>query len=515
MHQMSPGVERALAAARTRAAETGAPAVALHHLALALLEDDEGRPAVLLERAGLALAGVRAALEALAPVAALDDEVLFGAARDWSITYRYDPEFLTDAFLLAVLRAVPAFEREAAVVGLDAAKLEAVLLGRDLPTAGETAEPAPLPAAPTEPATPLAVLVGPDAHDAAAAARVVDVCFNRAREAARVLEDYCRFALDDRFLTEQVKGVRHALGAAALRVPQHLLLAARDTRADVGTSVTAAGEYDRTTLAQVAVANLKRLQESLRSLEEFGKLFGPELGREVEALRYRAYTLERAVASVGRNRERLADAKLYVLLTAAQCAASLDWTIAQAAAGGAGIIQLREKNLSDRELVSRARDVRRWTEKAGVLFIVNDRPDVARLVGADGVHLGQDDMTVADARRVVGPDALIGVSTHTVEQVRGAVLDGADYIGIGPVFPSKTKAFDDFPGLQFVQAATAETSLPAFALGGIGPDNLGQVVAAGARRVAVSSAVAAADEPEHAARLLRAGLEPALRLGEP
>lgn len=141
------------------------------------------------------------------------------------------------------------------------------------------------------------------------------------------------------------------------------------------------------------------------------------------------------------------------------------------------------------------------------LFIVNDRPDIARLVGADGVHLGQDDLPVADARRIVGPDTLIGVSTHSVAQVRKAVLDGADYLGVGPTFPSRTKAFDAFPGLAFVREAAAETSLPAFALGGIGPDNVQDVVAAGLRRVAVSSTIAAADDPEAVARVLRAALD--------
>ena len=141
-----------------------------------------------------------------------------------------------------------------------------------------------------------------------------------------------------------------------------------------------------------------------------------------------------------------------------------------------------------------------------MLFVVNDRPDIARLCEADGVHLGQDDVTVKDARRVAGPDMLIGVSTHSIEQLRAAILDGADYVGIGPTFPSKTKAFDHFPGLDFVRAAVAETSLPAFALGGIGPANVGQVVAAGGRRVAVSGAICAADDPEQAARLLKAAL---------
>jgi thiamine-phosphate pyrophosphorylase len=456
---------------------------------------------VLLERAGISLSETREKLKEYRDSPdAPDDAVLFTSAREWSIDHRHDPEFLTDAFLIVVLKADPAFERETAALGLDVNRLESILIGRT----ESQPEPAPLPPQNPEPAQPLAVLTGPDALSELDAARVLDVNFNRAREATRVLEDYCRFALNDRFLTEQVKELRHALGAASARLPAHTLLAARDTLRDVGTTVTAGGEYERHTPAQVAVVNLKRLQESLRSLEEFGKLFGSELGRDLETLRYQTYTLERAIAAVGRNRERLGEAKLYVLLTGSQCVASLDWTIEQAALGGVDVVQLREKNLPDRELIARARDVRRWTQKVNVLFIMNDRPDIARLVEADGVHLGQDDLTVRDARRIVGPNAIIGVSTHTIEQVRQAVLDGADYLGMGPVFPSKTKEFDHFPGLDFVRAASAETSLPAFALGGIGLDNVGEVVAAGAKRIAVGSAIASVDEPEPVARMLKA-----------
>src|SRR5207244_6391606 len=137
----------------------------------------------------------------------------------------------------------------------------------------------------------------------------------------------------------------------------------------------------------------------------------------------------------------------YVLITGAQCAAAIDWTIQEAAAGGAQIIQLREKQKTDRDLLERARRVREWTRKAGVLFIMNDRPDVARLVEADGVHVGQDELGVKDARRILGAGPLIGVSTHSIDQVRQAVLDGASYIGVGPTFPGSTKSFAEFPGL--------------------------------------------------------------------
>jgi thiamine-phosphate pyrophosphorylase len=181
-------------------------------------------------------------------------------------------------------------------------------------------------------------------------------------------------------------------------------------------------------------------------------------------------------------------------------------TIEQAAAGGATVFQLREKTLTDRDLLDRARDVRRWTRQANALFVVNDRPDVAKLVGADGVHLGQDDMPVKEARQILGPGALIGVSTHDIGQVRLAVLDGADYLGVGPTFPSRTKTFEHFPGLEFVRQATSETSLPAFVLGGVGPDTIGEAVRAGATRVAVGAAVARSDDPQAAARFLRTAL---------
>jgi thiamine-phosphate pyrophosphorylase len=257
----------------------------------------------------------------------------------------------------------------------------------------------------------------------------------------------------------------------------------------------------------VARINLKRLQESLRSLEEFSKLFGPTIAEGIQQSRYRAYTLEKAILLGEESRRKLAQTCLYVLLTGAQCDAALDWTIAEAAAGGATAFQLREKDLDDRQLLARARDVRRWTHKAGALFIMNDRPDIARLAEADGVHLGQDDMLVQEARKIVGPDAIIGVSTHDMEQVRRAVLDGASYIGVGPTFPSLTKAFDTLAGLEFVKQAFAETSLPAFAIGGVNLETIEAVAAAGASRVAVATAIAKAQDPRMAAHLLMTAMQ--------
>jgi thiamine-phosphate pyrophosphorylase len=503
MHQTTPGVERAVTGARAWADRLGSEPVRLAHFVLSLLDEEEGRVAVLLERAGLSIPQVRERLAAVESTPAPPVHALFNAAQVWSIAHRHDPEFLTDAFLLAVLSADTDFRGTAAALGFPPELLERMLTH----SAEETHSNPTLVSKEGVwggSSEPTFALPNPTAE--IDAARVLDVNFNRAREAARVLEDYCRFALDDRFLTEQVKELRHALATAARKLPQNSLLAARETQHDVGTTATAAGEYERTSPAHVAMVNLKRLQESLRSVEEYGKVFGPELGRELESLRYRAYTLERAISLGTASRERLAAARLYVLLTRSQCVASLDWTIREAACGGVDVFQLREKTMPDRELLECARNVRRWTREVGVLFVVNDRPDIARLAEADGVHLGQDDMSVKDARRIGGPEMLIGVSTHSVEQLRQAVLDGADYVGIGPTFPSKTKAFDHLAGLDFIRSAIAETSLPAFALGGIEPANIAQVVAAGASRVAVSSAICTAADPQQAAQLLKAAL---------
>jgi thiamine-phosphate pyrophosphorylase len=128
---------------------------------------------------------------------------------------------------------------------------------------------------------------------------------------------------------------------------------------------------------------------------------------------------------------------------------------------------------------------------------MNDRPDLAVLAQADGVHLGQEELSVKDARRIVGPEMLIGVSTHSIKQARQAVLDGANYIGVGPTFPSTTKNFETFPGLDLLRAVATEIRLPAFAIGGITLENLPQVLATGIQRVAMSGAITGIENPEN------------------
>lgn len=492
-HNLSPAVERARDAARASAERAGATGVRLADWVFGLLADDEAKPALLLRRIGVEPAAIRAAMTgtgAWVGRMAPPEHALYAAGREKAISLQGDPTLTTEFVLLAVLESDTLFREALAASGVVVPALESLL--RPVAESSEC-EPGPT----FEITEPLELVD---------AARVVDANLNRAREALRVLDDYCRFVLSDRVLTQQLKDLRHQLAAAAAVLPQQTLLAGRDTVGDVGTDVSSGGEYERRSPAAVASVNLKRLQEALRSIEEYAKIFDPELGRKVEHVRYVTYTLERAVMMRDAARGRLASVKLYVLLTGSHCTAALDWTVAEAAAGGAAAFQLREKELPDRELLQRARQVRRWTRDAGVLFIVNDRPDIARVIDADGVHLGQDDLTVSAARRVVGPDAVIGVSTHTPEQVRRAILDGADYLGVGPTFPSSTKVFDHYPGLEFVRYVANETSLPFFVIGGVVRENVARVVEAGGSRVAVSAAIASSDEPRDAAAQLVAAL---------
>jgi thiamine-phosphate pyrophosphorylase len=184
--------------------------------------------------------------------------------------------------------------------------------------------------------------------------------------------------------------------------------------------------------------------------------------------------------------------------------------VAAAIDGVVDVVQLREKTMEDGAFLELADDLRLLCAAKDVLFIVNDRVEAARLVGADGVHLGQDDMSVADARRILGPDALIGVSTHDATELACALADGADYVGVGSVFATSTKGRDVLvsgPAALAPPAARAEAAgVPAFAIGGITAENVVDVVEAGFRRVAVCAGVLASDDSGRRARELVAAL---------
>ncbi len=180
----------------------------------------------------------------------------------------------------------------------------------------------------------------------------------------------------------------------------------------------------------------------------------------------------------------------------------------EAIRGGADCIQLREKNKTKKELLEMARRLRELTDRYAVPFIVNDHVDIALAVNADGVHLGQDDLPLEEARRILGPDKMIGISTHKLEEALAAERNGADYIGVGPVFPTDTKEdVVDPVGIQYVDEVVRNISIPFVAIGGIKLHNVDEVLQAGAQRICIVSAVVGADDVRGAAQAFRNKLD--------
>jgi thiamine-phosphate pyrophosphorylase len=214
------------------------------------------------------------------------------------------------------------------------------------------------------------------------------------------------------------------------------------------------------------------------------------------------------VVAAQRRSERLAAARLYFVCDARGGRDELETLLGGALAGGAGIVQLRDKSLDDEDLLAAARIFREAADRHGALFVLNDRPDLVEATGADGVHLGQDDADPAEARRLLGEDALIGLSTHSPGQIAAACDAGiADYISVGPIWETPTKQGRAAVGLELVEIAAREATLPFFAIGGIDPQNVGEVTGAGAPRIAAVRAIRDAADPWAVARQLRAAVD--------
>ena len=204
-------------------------------------------------------------------------------------------------------------------------------------------------------------------------------------------------------------------------------------------------------------------------------------------------------------RERIGSARLYLV-----CEARPRAFLEAAIRGGVDVVQLRDKTLGDDELIAAAHEFRAAADGGGALFVLNDRPDLVAACAADGVHVGQQDWSVEDARAAVGPDRIVGRSTHAPDQGAAADADrDVDYLSVGPVHATPTKPGRPAAGLAYVEWAAAHVSKPWFAIGGLHAGNVHEATARGAQRIVVVRAIAEAADPEAAARALRA------HLGEP
>lgn len=340
--------------------------------------------------------------------------------------------------------------------------------------------------------------------------RTLDASANRSAEAVRVLEDILRFCLNDAFLSQEAKAIRHELAVIFAQEDFQARIQLRDVLRDVGASSTASKSPPRTELRHVFAANAARASQSIRSLEECSRVVMPRATTGFEQLRYRIYTLEKAAMTIIKSQKMFADIRLCVLLDVDQTQAEFKTLVGQLLDAGVRMIQLRDKKASTALLCERAdvilQQVRQHAEmKTGkrCLVLINDRADVAVAVNADGVHLGETDLPVNLARKVCGHEFIIGRTAHSIDEARQAVREGVDYLGVGPCYPSTTKQFEYFASDAFLRDVSKEIQLPIFGIGGIASDNINRLIHLGVTRVAIASSITGAADPGEECRLIR------------
>jgi len=335
--------------------------------------------------------------------------------------------------------------------------------------------------------------------------RIIDANFNRAREAIRIIEDFCRFALDSEPLTGRAKQLRHELSAVIGRLDAGQLISSRDTVGDVGAGKTADNQLARSNLRDCFTAGCKRLTEALRTLSETTQMQDRSVASTIEKLRFSAYKLEKDIVLFSEPAEKFKRVILYIIISSNLPADVISLTH-QCAAGRADCIQLRAKGIEDDKHFALAVEFVRICKASSILSIINDRADVAVAAGADGVHLGQDDLPIEQARRLQLAPLIIGKSTHSLEQLHVACQQCPTYVSLGPVFATATKPTAEPVGLDYVRQAMgklAGTGIGSVAVGGITLDNVEDVLSAGAERVAVCSAVTEAGDATAACRALK------------
>ena len=321
-----------------------------------------------------------------------------------------------------------------------------------------------------------------------ATARILDANLDRAREGLRVIEEWCRLGLENSDWAEKCKQMRQEIAhwhTSDLRK-------ARDTPNDPGTDISHPQEEKRETIEQLLQANLCRVQEALRVLEEYGKLYDSKMGNTFKKIRYQVYTLESELLYSHRY-TKMKDASLYLVTSSTE---NLLKIVESALQGGLPIVQYRKKNIDDIIRLEMAEKLCKLCHNYDALFIVNDRADIALAVDADGVHLGQEDIPIALARKILGLNKIIGRSTTNPQEMEKAIAEGADYIGVGPVYATPTKPDKKAAGLDYVKYAANNASIPWFAIGGIDENNVTEVIKSGATQVALVRAIMEAENPK-------------------
>lgn len=319
--------------------------------------------------------------------------------------------------------------------------------------------------------------------------RLIDSNINRVCEGLRVIEDILRFKYNSVDLSKKLKKLRHMVRSNYYGFDEDLLNS-RDVLNDVGPIMTKELTLIQSkTVLSLICRNFKRIQEGLRSLEEITKNFEVINGSgKIEGIRYATYNLEKEIVGYLTRREFTLPPLYGITYLKDSVGRSNLEIVEEMIAAGIKIIQYREKDLSLKEKYTECLEIRKLTKVAGVTFIINDHIDIALLVDSDGVHIGQDDIPIKDVRSILGFNKIIGLSTHSPEQAKKAVEDGADYIGVGPIYFTKTKKNICSPvGLKYLNWVNKNIDIPYVTIGGIKEHNLHEVLQNGAKSVAIVS----------------------------
>jgi len=339
--------------------------------------------------------------------------------------------------------------------------------------------------------------------------RIIDANINRIAEGLRVLEDLARFYYEEKQVTENLKRIRHTI-RKSLNYLNEEFLEQRDAVGDLGLAISQSNDWDKKiNLKELILGNFKRVEEGLRVVEENLKIAGHyQVSKVYERCRYDVYTLEKQYFLLFNRvlKRAVLETDLYCL-TAQEHSRGLTnlEVVRQMIAAGVKVIQYREKEKKMLDKYRECEKIREITKAAGVTFIINDHLDLALLVEADGVHLGQDDLPIEKARELVGEQMIVGISTHSPEQAEDAVKRGADYIGVGPLFQTFTKKDVCTPvGLAYLEYAVKNVRIPFVAIGGIKEANVLEVKKRGAQCIAlVTEIVGSPDIGEKIAAIRR------------
>ncbi len=328
--------------------------------------------------------------------------------------------------------------------------------------------------------------------------QIVDANLDRAREGLRVLEDWARFGLGQEKYVEKIKNFRQILGKNHLEVYKQ----SRNHIEDKCKGLNHKEQINRKTSEQIVSSNSGRVQEALRVIEEYSRLHNHELSKIASEIRYEIYTLEVDLLNLSKrtkSKEILKENYLYVITDQKD---NLLEIIEEILIAGVRIIQHRFKKGTDKDHLQEAIQIKNLCKRYNSLLIINDRVDIALASNADGIHLGQDDLDLKTARKLLGYSKIIGTSANNEIDISKALKDGCDYIGIGPVFETATKKNKKPLGIKKIKTLTKDLNLPWFAIGGINSNNISDLKKNGLQRIALVSHLMNSEDPKEDAIMI-------------